>query len=323
MGILPGWWLGAAEGRDKEPYLAPPQWDIALKEAGFSGVDAAIYDAPYPYHLNANIISRPAKESTSQPRATKGRLTLLHHPGDMDSSSITQLRNVLDSRGLETNMVALQEHEQLKVENQDVIISLLELEKPFFSSISVAQLESFQRVVAGLGTTEIIWITRPAQHGLSASDDPGFGLSLGLARTLRSEQSLAITTLEIDQVNDASLKAVVNLVISVLDHQEDGAESTRGATTMDPDREYVVDNGVVKVARYHPVSLTQELASRASKPEAVTLEIGRMGLLQTLGWVPFPTSDPGYGEVTIEPRCAGLNFRVSPFTLLETDSLGC
>nr|ALQ32752.1 putative polyketide synthase [Fusarium anthophilum] len=309
MGILPGWWLGAAEGRDKEPYLAPPQWDIALKEAGFSGVDAAIYDAPYPYHLNANIISRPAKESTSQPRATKGRLTLLHHPGDMDSSSITQLRNVLDSRGLETNMVALQEHEQLKVENQDVIISLLELEKPFFSSISVAQLESFQRVVAGLGTTEMIWITRPAQHGLSASDDPGFGLSLGLARTLRSEQSLAITTLEIDQVNDASLKAVVNLVISVLDHQEDGAESTRGATTMDPDREYVVDNGVVKVARYHPVSLTQELASRASKPEAVTLEIGRMGLLQTLGWVPFPTSDPGYGEVTIEPRCAGLNFR--------------
>lgn len=320
MGILPGWWLGAAEGRDKEPYLAPPQWDIALKAAGFSGVDAAIYDAPYPYHLNANIISRPAKECARQPRATNGRLTLIHHPGDMNSSSITQLRSVLDSRGLETRMVALQEYEQLKTENQDVIISLLELDTPFFSSISVAQLESFQRVVAGLGSTEMIWITRPAQHGVSASDDPGFGLSLGLARTLRSEQSLAITTLGIDQVNDKSLKAVVSLVMSVLDHQEAGAESSRGDTNLDPDREYVVDNGVVKVARYHPVALTQELASRAAKPEAVTLEIGRMGLLQTLGWVPFPKSDPGYGEITLEPRCAGLNFRVSPIALPETDS---
>ncbi|KAG7414885.1 Highly reducing polyketide synthase FUM1 [Fusarium oxysporum f. sp. raphani] len=309
MGTLPGWWLGAAEGRAQEPYLAPPQWDIVLKTAGFSGVDAAIYDAPYPYHLNANIISRPAKELASQPRAAKGRLTLLHHPGDMDSSSITQLRNVLGARGLETNMVALQEHEQPKAGDQDIIISLLELEKPFFSSISAAQLESFQRVVAGLGSTEMIWITRPAQHGLSASDDPGFGLSLGLARTLRSEQSLAITIVEIDQVNDASIKAVLGLVINVLDHRADGTEPTRGATTMDPDREYVVHNGDVKVARYHPVSLSKELASRASKPEAVTLEIGRMGLLQTLGWVPFPTSDPGYGEVTIEPRCAGLNFR--------------
>ncbi|KAG4273107.1 acetyltransferase [Fusarium proliferatum] len=309
MGILPGWWLGAAEGRDKEPYLAPPQWDIALKAAGFSGVDAAIYDASYPYHLNANIITRPAKDSTGQPRATKGRLTLLHRPGDIDSSSIKQLRNVLESRGLETKMVALQEHEQLKAENQDVIISLLELVTPFFSSISVAQLESFQRVVAGLGSTEMIWVTRPAQHSIGASDDPGFGLSLGLARTLRSEQSLAITTLEIGQVNDASLQAVVSLVMSILHHQEDGAESTRGATNLDPDREYVVDNGVIKVARYHPVALTQELASRAAKPEAVTLQIGRMGLLQTLGWMPFPTSDPGYGEITIEPRCAGLNFR--------------
>ncbi|KAF5970834.1 fumonisin cluster-polyketide synthase [Fusarium bulbicola] len=310
MGILPGWWLGAAEGRVKEPYLAPSQWDTVLKKAGFSGVDAAIYDAPWPYHLNANIISRPAKESASQqPRATKGRLTLLHHSEDMNSSSITQLRKVLGARGLETNMLALQEHEELKVGEQDVIISLLELKKPFFSSVSAAQLESFQRVVAKLGSTGMIWITRPAQHGLSASDDPGFGLSLGLVRTLRSEQSLAITTVEIDQVNDETFKAVTDLVINVLDQREDGTESTGGATTMDPDREYVVENGVVKVARYHPVSLSQELASRATKPEAVTLEIGRMGLLQTLGWVPFPTFDPGYGEVTIEPRCAGLNFR--------------
>nr|RBQ98724.1 hypothetical protein FVER53263_00316 [Fusarium verticillioides] len=310
MGILPGWWLGAAEGRVEEPYLDPSQWDTVLKETGFSGVDSAIYDAPYPYHLNANIISRPAKESAPQPRAIRGRLTLLHHADDTNSSSITQLREVLDARGLETDMVVFHEHEELKAGEQDVIISLLELKKPFFSSISAAQLESFQRIVAKLGSIEMIWVTRPAQHGLSASDNPGFGLSLGLTRTLRSEQSLAITTLEIDQVNDESFKAVTNLAIKVLDHREGGStESTRGATTMDPDREYVVENGVVKVARYHPVSLSQELASRASKPEAVTLEIGRMGLLQTLGWVPFPTSDPGYGEVTIEPRCAGLNFR--------------
>nr|ALQ32767.1 putative polyketide synthase [Fusarium aywerte] len=309
MGILPGWWLGASEGRATEPYLAPNQWDTVLKKAGFSGVNAAIYDAPYPYHLNANIISRTVKEPASLPQTQKRRVTLLHDSDDKSSSTLTTLRDLCAASGLETNMVALDKHKQLRKGDQDVIVSLLELERPFFSSISTAQLESFQSVVAGLGSTEMLWITQAAQYGQNASSDPSFGLSLGLARTLRSEQSLAISTVEIGQVNEASMKAVRNLIEMVMSHGADDAESTRGVTSIEPDREYVVDNGVVKVARYHPVSLSRELAARTSKPEAVTLEIGRMGLLQTLGWVPFPTADPGYCEVTIEPRCAGLNFR--------------
>ncbi|KAF7548169.1 hypothetical protein G7Z17_g7234 [Cylindrodendrum hubeiense] len=305
MGILPGWWLGAAEGRTNEPYLAPRQWDNVLKEAGFSGVKSAIYDAPYPYHLNANIISQPA----ACPSAHRPRITLLHRPGEEASPIAARMRSVLNDGGFHADFASLQQHQQVASGGHDIIVSLLELETPFFESISGSDLIAFQRMVSGLGSTQMLWIARPAQEGVGASDSPGFGLSLGLARTLRSEQSVAITTLEIDCFNSTAFAAVVSVLKKLLPVKADAGTSSTIASALDPDREFVLQHGVVKVARYHPVSLSQQMAAASPEPQAVTLEIRRTGLLQTLGWVPWPTRKPAHDEIVVEPRCAGLNFR--------------
>lgn len=328
MGILPGWWLGAAEGRTNEPYLAPEQWDKVLKEAGFSGVDAAIYDAPNPYHLNANIISRLPGEpqlhisdmsslGTSAGQSATRRLVLLHRPGDEASPSVVRMRSVLVDSGFHADIVSLYQHQQIVSGGHDMIVSLLELETPFFESISGPDLAALQKVVAGIGSTQMVWITLPAQEGLGSASSPGFGLSLGLTRTLRSEQSLAITTVEVDRIDDdRALAAVARLLKKLLPEH---SEPRKVAPSIDPDREFVLVDGVVKVARYHPMSLSQEMAAKAPEPEAVKLEIGRMGLLQTLGWVPFPAREPASDEVVVEPRCAGLNFRVG-FLHLDSET---
>ncbi|KAI5364416.1 putative secondary metabolism biosynthetic enzyme [Alternaria postmessia] len=46
FGALPGWWLGAGEGRSLGPGVSTIAWDNILRNTGFSGVDDVFYDFP-------------------------------------------------------------------------------------------------------------------------------------------------------------------------------------------------------------------------------------------------------------------------------------
>ena len=85
--------------------------------------------------------------------------------------------------------------------------------------------------------------------------------------------------------------------------------------TLAPDMEYAVDDGVIKVGRYHPFSLQTELRERSSHPttdSAMTLEIMKPGLMQTFQWSKkaMPV-ELGIDEVEVQTAVVGLNFRVS------------
>lgn len=299
MGILPGWWLGVNDGRTEEPYLAPDEWDKVLRETGFSGVDAAIFDAPAPWHINANIISRPAKDTSMVPR--RPRLSLLHHQGDEHSEFVREIRSAILKYGFQVDLCTLQDPPQRGTD----LVSVLELEKPFFESISQTDLITFQGIVQSLETGTLLWITRPAQHNVASQ--PGFGLSLGLARTLRSELDVSIFTFEVDQIGGPAYAAIARLLTMI--HQDPSIGTNDRAIRMDS--EFILSGGEVQVGRYHHASLMGELASRAAEADAVELQIRKPGLLQSLQWVPLAATEPGPGEVVVEPRCAGLNFRVS------------
>ena len=58
--MLPGWWLGAADGRADCPCVPPAEWDIRLKQAGFEGLHAVGLDSELPFYYNANMLARPA-----------------------------------------------------------------------------------------------------------------------------------------------------------------------------------------------------------------------------------------------------------------------
>ncbi|KAL3471723.1 S-adenosyl-L-methionine-dependent methyltransferase [Aspergillus californicus] len=60
VGMLPGWWLGAADGRADSPCIPPAEWDRRLQQAGFEGLHAVGLDSEPPFYYNANMISRPA-----------------------------------------------------------------------------------------------------------------------------------------------------------------------------------------------------------------------------------------------------------------------
>ena len=60
VGMLPGWWLGAADGRGDSPTVPPKVWDQRLSQAGFEGLHAVGLDAEPPFYYNANMVARAA-----------------------------------------------------------------------------------------------------------------------------------------------------------------------------------------------------------------------------------------------------------------------
>ncbi|KAL4923304.1 class I SAM-dependent methyltransferase [Aspergillus undulatus] len=63
VGLLPGWWLGEADGRAGGPCIPPAEWDRRLQQAGFEGLHAVGLDSEPPFYYNANMLSRVASSS--------------------------------------------------------------------------------------------------------------------------------------------------------------------------------------------------------------------------------------------------------------------
>lgn len=291
MGILPGWWLGEAEGRTNEPYLSPERWNMELCNSGFTGTEASILDAKEPYQINANIITRPLITST----ATR-RVTLLHRPEDV-VPYVEEMERVLKIQGFDVDRCTLG---QTPARKQD-IISLLEIDAPMIETFTSISLKKFQQFLKNLESfTRVLWVTRSAQIRVV---DPRYSMVLGLLRTLRIELSLPLVTLEVDTVDSSAYSSIWKVY-------EKAANSDLG-TDMDPDFEYVLEKGVVHLSRYHAVSVRDEIAeAETEKDLPAKLEIGRFGLLQSLHWVRFRPRELGANEVAVEPRYVGMNFRV-------------
>jgi hypothetical protein len=289
MGVLPGWWLGESDGRSEQPYISPERWDIELKKAGFTGVDAAICDEETPYHQNANIISRPAKLVNRAPRL------IFLVPQIAISPEVKVLEMKFKEYGYDIDYHTL--HDILPIDQP--IISLLELSNPLFEQISHDEFTLFQNLTRDIGTAGLLWITRTVQRDVA---DPRFGMCLGLARSLRTELSIPLATLELDTLNDSALE----VICAVFERFQNRTETT----DIGPDYEFVLEQGAVKIGRFSAVSVLNELLVAPSDLEATKLEIGKYGLLQTLQWMRYAPEELSSDCIVIEPRCAGLNFKV-------------
>lgn len=293
MGVLPGWWLGENDNRIQEPYVTPERWDRELKDVGFSGTDVAIFDSEPPYNINVNIISRLKRTVRSH-----SRITLLHRQ-DQFVPFVVNVLEILHDEGFQVDLCALG---QALPPNQD-IISLLEIESPFFDVLTEPDLVYFQKLVKGLGANGLLWVTRESQI---TCPDPRFGLCHGVFRSLRRDLAVSIATLEIECPDITASTAILNVYRKFQD---------REITDMDPDYEFVLCEGDVHIGRYHPVSVADELALNANKSDAAKVEIGVPGLLQTLNWV-TDLGPPLDGDmVIIETKCVGLNLKARSFNL--------
>lgn len=294
FGNFSGWWLGEQDDRKYEPYVMMDRWDHELKAAGFTGVDTAVYDAEEPFQYCAAIVTQP---ELIQSKSEDWSLIVLCDQPDRGISR--SLINDLKQAGFVVTITKLGE---TLPTGQDVL-STLDLESRFFEKISGARFSAFQNFLRHQKLQKVLWLMPPSQVNCK---DPRSAQTIGVFRVLCAELAIPINTLEIDPA-EADLSQLVMKVLQKIRTREDTEKIA-------PDREFVVNNGIIKIGRYQPFSLEQEVGKKSltDSGHVKMLGIARPGLLDTLHWLegslPTVLED---NQVEVNTRAVGLNFRVS------------
>jgi SAM-dependent methyltransferase len=300
MGILPGWWLGGDDQRSDEPFVSSSRWDEELRQAGFSGLEGAIVlDDDAPYQLNATMVAAVAPAILPEKK-----VTLLH--GYDYTIQVRDVEQQFIQSGYTVDRCTLR---QVIPKNQDVV-ALLDLNEPFFDNISDEALSAFQDYLSMAQTVGTLWVTKSSHL---TCNDPRYGLVLGMARTVRSELSQDFATLEMDNFDAAAYGALVGVYEKFQRRQKDDILS--------PEYEYALCDGVVHTSRYHWVSATDHLSTVAEQDAPRKLQIGKLGLLDTLFWATSETGDLKNDEVEVAVSCVGLNFKVRLMPLSRCSKL--
>lgn len=288
--------MGKNDERPEEPYVSSPRWVRELSNAGFAGAEAAIVlDDEEPYQTNAVIVASPADEI-----ATPDAVSILSaYP---DGPVATSIASSMKRRGLAVEMVGLSN------EPRNGIISILDLEgEPVLEDISRDAYEELKGFFLR-ANDRLLWLTRPCQIECS---DPRFAPIIGLTRVLRYElPMLKLATLELDEFeSDGALDAVLSIYRRLVPAVAEDVD-------VDADAEFAWSGGKINIPRFHWFSPPEELAAETEvvdREERVckTLEIGKKGSLKTLNWKEMSMPSLASGEVLIEVRAVGINFKVS------------
>ncbi|KAM0470501.1 hypothetical protein ACHAPX_009867 [Trichoderma viride] len=286
MGFYPEQWEIKEDDREDKDSLEAHQWDSLLMEAGFTGSEGLTMDKD---NVTMNILTTAAI-----PPRDYGKVTLLGHS---ESEDYTQcLSDLLSSQGYEVDFRTLTQEPDPDAD----VISLLDMHDTMFFEMTESTFNAWQRYIGRFPAERgLLWVTGHAQVG---SQDPRYATTIGATRNIRSELSLAFATLELD-LETFDAEAVLNVFEKFRNRVKDDE--------FDPEWEYAIVNGKVMVPRYQWIDISEHSGEEAhiKSDSPKKLEIARMGQLHSLQWVEdeiIPLQD---GQVEIEPRAVGMNFK--------------
>ncbi|KAM4058125.1 KR domain-containing protein [Hirsutella rhossiliensis] len=183
---------------------------------------------------------------------------------------------------------------------QDVL-SLLDIEEAFFHDVEEARFLAFRAFLLQLQRTGggMLWATHLVDIGCR---DPRYAQVLGLARSVRTEQSIDLATCQVDEFDNAeSIQRLLQVLTKF--------RSRQGDDEVDPDFEWAIFNGRIQVARFHPFSLSDELSCQGESNEMSTLNVLTPGRISSLYYARHERKELESNEVEVEVYSAGLNFR--------------
>lgn len=292
MGLLEGWWLGEEDGRVDHPYVDVERWKHELQNSGFEGIDIAAYDDVKPYHLNVCLVSRPA----ISPSLSKHVTLLSNECGPIWKTTV----ELFTCHGYEVQSYGLGEH----IPSTDAVVSLLDLEEPFFYNLTQSRLNTLQESLKQCNAASIMWATRPSQI---TCEDPRYAMAIGAIRSLRGELAIPITTIELEDTSTQALQSLVE----VMDLQQEDSYNSDTNSALEPDFEYSFSNGLLMIPRILPVSVADEmLVDKVSRScdERLELQAGN-GSIENINWVATSPRICGDNDVDIDMKCVGLNFK--------------
>ncbi|KAL5340198.1 acyl transferase domain-containing protein [Aspergillus crustosus] len=276
FGLLPGWWVGEADGRPDKPYVPLDRWKKELISSGFDGIDFAIFEET---SLVVNMVStRPVQ---LQPSRTVNLLI-----PDVKSEWVVKVETQLQAKGYKVNCCSLREPPGSDGE----VISLLDASEPFLYNIAEEQFQQLKGFLLSPAVKRVLWVTKMSQIGCS---DPRYGLIHGFLRAIHGErytEGISISTFDVERFDDDAITHLLG-VNDNLNHTLSSEESLRD--------EYALSDGVVHVGRYETTDLEKELQRPLKQDTPRRLGIESTGLIDSMFWREEPPSSPGVGQDVI------------------------
>ncbi|KAI8944505.1 KR domain-containing protein [Xylaria longipes] len=311
FGVLPGWWLGKEEWRRNSPLATEEQWDLISKSAGFSGNDLIIRDFESDSWHTSSILVTTAIEHL-QTVHQESRLVFVV---DSVSEKQADLEEIFRRSGASKTLFLgdLPDLDKGVITKNDIVVSLLELEKPFLAEISQVDFHSLQCLIQQ--AKRLLWVTSCITED---SNHPKYSLIVGLLRTVRSEAvERHIVTLSIETRVPESAEKCADHIARVL-------ETT--FTSGSPELEFVVRDGLLQTGRLvGEIALNRDMRSLIHSAwetgpwlpgPALKLQIGTPGALDTFRFVEDVPHDNhlsldqlGPNEIEIEATAWPVSFR--------------
>jgi hypothetical protein len=124
------------------------------------------------------------------------------------------------------------------------IISTLDLESRFFENIKAQNFSAFQDLLRHCKAQMMLWLMPPTQVHC---EDRRSAKTVGNFRVARVELVIPINTLKLDVAEPHFSELVMKVFQKV--------RSRENTENLASDREYAVENGVIKIGRYRPFLL--------------------------------------------------------------------
>ncbi|KAL7918584.1 hypothetical protein ACQKWADRAFT_330517 [Trichoderma austrokoningii] len=287
LGLFPSWHIGIDDDRADDPYVDVQGWQKRLVAADLESAGEAAFDSDESSHLSHVIVARPQRD-----HLPAKKISILSERS-AESSKSHPITQELLARGYEISHCSLAD---TPPPSQD-IIALLDEQTPFLKQLDATKLEKLRIFINRIADSGLLWITQPSQ---SQCADPSFAQIHGLARSIRSELGIAFATCEADDMESPQgRQAVVDVFQNFAERVNDGE--------IEPDFEYIIDNGVRRVNRFFPVPASK--ADLAETTKDARLTIGHLGRFDTLHWESKAVDELQGDEVQIETHAGGLNLR--------------
>ncbi|KAI6777526.1 putative polyketide synthase, partial [Emericellopsis cladophorae] len=192
FGTLPGWWLGADEGRTLSPFVSASQWDTILRQNGFSGLDTT---APTQFFGAFGVVlavsqaiddrvaflREPLAAPSSSSRPKIAKLVLVGGETDAVARLVEELVTILGdvSESIVTYRI-LDDIDFAVCDETATVLVVSELDGPIFKSLHPAKWHSFRELF--VGKRRVVWVTA----GRNA-DEPYSNMIVGFGRAAKNE----------------------------------------------------------------------------------------------------------------------------------------
>ncbi|KAL2203502.1 hypothetical protein CC79DRAFT_1294463 [Sarocladium strictum] len=321
FGLVPGWWAAREEWRALSPLLTEEQWDVRLRESGFSGNDVVLGDGKDGETHTCSILISTAIETLPvqpSPEEQRRRIILIVDEASEKQISVANLIcSQVDRLSIGCRYSISQvSHEAVQKQRpgrDDIIVSLANFGSPFFFNMSSERFTWLQNLLRN--AKQLLWVSGASQ------DDPQLPLydqAQGFFRSLRLEVadshivSLMIEQQTNDDAGETSSAQDIILVLraSFLDHHQSSNEL-----------EYMVKDGLLQTCRVvedHTgnVALNAMLYPQMHNDKAwadgpaLALTTRAQGTLDSLCFMDDDVheTDLKPGEVEIDSKAWGVNF---------------